>query len=71
MVKMTAVKSSDISSVGYDESKSELHIKYNTGQNYIYHKVPKSVYENLLQADSKGRFVNYQVKKNFTFEKVS
>ena len=65
----TPVESSNITSVGYDESTSTLFVKYTSGT-YKYDGVEKSVYESLLTSTSKGRFMNENIKGQYTYSRV-
>jgi hypothetical protein len=50
------IDSSAIASVGYDAAKEELEVEFTSGNVYRYFDVPQEVYQDLLQAPSKGRF---------------
>ena len=50
------IDSSAIAAVGYDPGKEELEVEFRSGNVYRYFDVPEDVYEDLLQAGSKGRF---------------
>ena len=50
------IDSSAIASVGYDAAKEELEVEVRSGNVYRYFDVPQEVYQDLLQAPSKGRF---------------
>jgi len=63
------VSSSAISSVGYDPRSSTLEVEFNSGAVYDYHGVPPRVYESLLQAPSKGRFVSRRICDRFPFSR--
>ena len=56
-MNLTTVESSMIYAVGYDTKTNELEVVFNSGQVYRYMEVPKSEYEDLLTADSKGRYM--------------
>jgi hypothetical protein len=47
-----------------------MRIQYIEGRVYDYKNVPPSVYEEFLKADSKGQFVNWEIKPNFDYEEV-
>ena len=68
-IKFQSVQSSNIQSVGYDETTSTLFVKYTSGT-YKYENVDKKVYEGLLTSDSKGRFMNENIKGQYTYSKV-
>jgi hypothetical protein len=59
---MIPVESSSIELVGYDEEAQELYVRFVGGQTYVYSPVPRSAFEALLEAPSKGRYVNWEIK---------
>jgi hypothetical protein len=65
----TPVESSNIISVGYDETTSSMYVKYPSGI-YKYDDVDKSVYESLLTSTSKGRFMNENIKGQYNYSRV-
>jgi hypothetical protein len=68
-IKFQSVQSSNIQSVGYDETTSTLFVKYTSGT-YKYDNVDKKVYDDLLTSTSKGRFMNENIKGQYTYSKV-
>jgi hypothetical protein len=68
-ITFTPVESSNIISIGYDETTSSMFVKYTSGT-YRYDGVEKSVYENLLTSTSKGRFMNENIKGKYTYSRV-
>lgn len=56
--------------IGYDEDMNELHVKFNSGDEYIYHDVPADVYQDFKNAPSKGRYLNELIKGKFEFSKL-
>ncbi len=65
------VSSSNLASVGYDESDNTLEVEFLNGTIYQYYEVPKSVFDGLMNAASHGTFLNLYVKKaGFAYEKV-
>lgn len=62
---MITVDSSSIEAVGYDESRRELHVRFDGGRAYAYLDVPENVFHELMRAESKGRYVNLYVKPVF------
>ena len=50
------IDSSAIASVGYDADKEELEVEFTSGNVYRYFGVPQEIYEDLLQAPSKGQY---------------
>lgn len=57
------VVSSNIASIGYDENNNILEIEFNNGNVYEYYDVPLHEYEGLMSADSKGTYLNANIKK--------
>lgn len=68
-ITFTPVESSNIISVGYDETTSSLYVNYPSGI-YKYDDVEKSVYESLLTSPSKGRFMNENIKGQYNYSRV-
>ena len=56
-MKMVAVESSTISSVGYDRATKVLRVVFDSGAVWEYSGVPKKVYDELLAAGSKGGYM--------------
>jgi endoglucanase len=65
-----AVESSMIYSVAYDAVSQTLEVVFYSTGVYRYHGVPKSVYDGLMAAPSKGRYLREQVIGQYPFEKV-
>ena len=57
-MEMLKVESSCIKSIGFEEEKNELFVEFNTGKIYKYPNCSKTLYENFMNSDSKGRFLN-------------
>lgn len=64
------VSSSSIAAIGYDESSSTLEIEFNNGSVYQYFDVPKSVYDDLWAAESRGAFLSKHIKGRFRFSRA-
>jgi hypothetical protein len=56
------IKSSNISSIGYDAASSTLEVEFTTNAVYQYYNVPRSVYEGLMNAKSHGSYLAHYVK---------
>jgi hypothetical protein len=68
---MVHVLSSSIEAVGYDPARRELTVRFAGGGTYAYEDVPRAVYDALLAAESKGRYVNGVLKPGYAFRRVS
>jgi hypothetical protein len=63
------VQSSNLVSVGYDESTSTLEIEFRSGI-YQYYDVPLHIFEELMSANSVGSYHHKNIKNTFSFSKV-
>lgn len=66
---MIFIDSSNIEAIGYDVDTQELHIQFLSGGYYIYNNVPRAIYDDLMNASSKGSFLNREVKGIYQFTK--
>lgn len=66
-IQFTEVKSSNIISIGHDGTN--LYVNYKSGT-YKYENVDKSVYEGLISSESKGRFMNENIKGKYNYSRV-
>jgi hypothetical protein len=64
------VSSKGINWIRYDAANRALDVAYASAKTYRYFDVPRSVYEWLMKARSKGRFVNRLVQSNYRFEQI-
>lgn len=67
-MELQPVKSSNIDAVGHEGDV--LTVQFRNGVKYRYSGVPADTFENLMKADSIGKFVNSEIKPNFPYEKV-
>jgi hypothetical protein len=70
-MEMISVQSSNMDKIGYDEVKQELFIRFKNGSTYKYNGVPASIWEELQSSESKGKYLNANVKGEYRFEKVA
>ena len=61
--------SSTIAMARYYTDTKELTLIYRNGGVYEYEDVPLFYWRGLLDADSKGRFINANIKRFFKFNK--
>jgi hypothetical protein len=62
------VSSSDLNSVGYENST--LEIAFNSGGVYQYSGVPASVYQGLMAASSQGTYFHAYIKDKYPTRKI-
>ena len=68
---MVPVESTSIELVGYDEDAQELFVRFrNRGRTYVYFDVPPEAYAALLEAASKGRYLNFEIKPYHRYRRV-
>jgi len=71
MPEMIFVDSSSVEAIGFDADAGELHVRFlKSGQTYVYYAVEEWVFQELMQADSKGTFVNTRIKPNYQVGKL-
>lgn len=69
-VEMIPVTSSNIRRVGYDAENKELHIEFYTNAAiYKYLNVEAEEFNNLLAAESVGRYFHQNIKGKYEFAK--
>ena len=56
------VDSTVILSVGYDERRKILKVRFRNGRTYYYLSVPAEIHHNLLIAPSIGKYLNEVIK---------
>ena len=64
------VHSSNVASIGYDELAGTLEVEFQSGAIYQYFGVPQNLYDQLMQAPSKGQFLNTYIKNAFAYSRV-
>lgn len=67
--RMHPVESSAVANIGYDAEAEEVYVEYIGGGLYAYEGVAVDVYEELVNAESKGTFVNAVIKE-YRFREV-
>jgi KTSC domain len=67
----TSLESSSLASIVYDPSDGTLEVAYRrTGHLYRYFGVSRAMYRALMDADSKGAFLNQVIKSNCEYTRV-
>jgi KTSC domain len=70
-MRVTAVTSTTLATVVYDEARKLLQLEFRSRAIYRYRGVPRAVHEALLGAPSKGRFFNQAIRGRFPFCRIS
>lgn len=64
------VDSSNIATIGYDVDSATLEIEFLRGGVYQYFDVPEQIYEDIMSADSAGKYLNTNVKGVYRYSKI-
>ncbi|HET6974119.1 MAG TPA: KTSC domain-containing protein, partial [Pyrinomonadaceae bacterium] len=70
-MKLKPVESEMLVAAGYDEKSHSLTAVFRTGETYRYKNVPLFVYERLMSAESKGKFMHKYILNRFDYERVT
>lgn len=63
MMNRIPVVSSNLCSVGYDETSKMLEVEFHDSRVYQYFDVPALIYHGLMAASSHGSYLDRYVKK--------
>ena len=69
-MEMHSVQSSNINAIGYDEGSETLQIEFINGGMYQYFDVPQHVFDGIMNADSKGKFLHSNIKGAYRYSRV-
>jgi DNA helicase HerA-like ATPase len=64
------VSSSSIVSIGYDQNAETLEIEFKDRAVYQYYNVPQTVYQQFMEAPSKGQFHHAYIRNSFPYSRV-
>lgn len=64
------VSSSNIRSIGYNAQLSVLEVEFASGDVYQYFNVPEHLHHELMNASSKGQYLNEYIKFSYRYQKV-
>lgn len=72
---MVLVESSNINKVGFklyeDVENGDLFVEYKSGTKYSYKNVPIKKYHEFIAAESKGRYMNSEIKNKYKYERIN
>jgi hypothetical protein len=68
---VTAVESTTLRTVAYDEAREVLQLEFCNRAIYRYFDVPAAVHQALLDAESKGGYFNHFIRRDFRYCQVS
>lgn len=64
------VASSNIASIGYDEASQTLEVEFIGGGVYQYYNVGAALFDQLMQAPSKGQFLHAYIRNAYPYSRV-
>ena len=67
-MNMIPVSSSNLSSVGYENST--LYVRFHNGSLYSYSGVPESIYHGLMSAPSHGSYLASHIKNVYPYRRI-
>lgn len=70
-VQRVPIRSSMLASIGHDPFTSILEMEFRNGSIYRYFAVPRTVFERLIAAPSKGIYVNRFIRNRYPCERIS
>ena len=63
--------SSSVEAFEYDSEEKSLKVEFVNGTIYDYYEVPEDVFEALCESESKGQYLNVNIKGSYNYEKAS
>lgn len=64
------VDSTAIRTIDYDHERSKLFVRFESGARYVYVGVPVEVCRSFLDADSKGRFFQAEIRDQYPYNRL-
>ena len=64
------VDSTAIDQLDYDAERTKLLVRFVSGEAYIYVGVPGEVHRSFVEAESKGRFFQLQIRDRYPFNRL-
>jgi lysyl-tRNA synthetase class 2 len=64
------VSSTAISQIDYDDERAKLLVRFASGERYVYVGVPAEVCRGFVEADSKGRFFQREIRDRYPFNRL-
>lgn len=70
-MKTLKVTSSHIDLIMFNDTTKNLVIVFKSGSIYKYSDVPTSIFQQISDADSKGKFARQHIYKDYTFQRLN
>jgi lysyl-tRNA synthetase class 2 len=65
------VESKAISEIDYDAHRSKLLVRFVSGERYVYVGVPGEVHRSFVDAESKGRFFQAEIRDKYPYNRLA
>ena len=59
-----------IDDIRYEEDREKLFIRFVDGDQYVYVGVPGAVHRSFVEADSKGRFFQAEIRDKYPYNRL-
>lgn len=66
---MYDVESNNIKSIGWEDNK--LEVEFNSGSIYEYDDVPEDIYDEFINAPSKGKYFHRHIKYGYNYRRIN
>ena len=64
-------ESTTLARAAYTDQLALLHLQFRSGAHYTYSEAPPEVFQNLMDAPSKGTFFNRHIRDRYAFVKAA
>ena len=64
------VDSTAIQEIDYDEERSKLLVRFQSGERYVYVGVPGEVHRSFVEAPSKGGFFQAEIRDRYPYNRL-
>ncbi|HEX7887429.1 MAG TPA: KTSC domain-containing protein [Phenylobacterium sp.] len=64
------IESTAIQAIDYDDAHEKLFVRFCSGERYLYVGVPGTVHRSFLDADSKGRFFQAEIRDQYPYNRL-
>ncbi len=64
------VESTAIREIDYDPDRAKLLVRFGSGERYVYVGVPGEVHRSFIDAGSKGRFFQAEIRDRYPYNRL-
>lgn len=69
-MELLPIESSNILKAGYDPMTLKMLVQFRSGQVYEYDNVPQAVYNEFINSESKGVYLNRAIRNKYATKKT-